>query len=157
MARTPTSRSARKAAKRWLSGADGMLLSPKARARRLARIPTDMFRGRDDAYPCERVREAAREELSAAGRATGGQGRIPANRNVCEAAREGLSGDGRTRACSTMMSRADVGGLKGGRWAVRPLPPTVSLQPHAVARCAGPLPLLFRRREERRDFISPSI
>jgi hypothetical protein len=80
--------------------------------------------------------------------------RIPANRNDREAAREGLSGDGRTRACSTMMSRADVGGLKGGRWAVRPLPPTVSLQPHAVARCAGPLPLLFRRREERRDLFS---
>ena len=79
--------------------------------------------------------------------------RIPANRNDREAAREGLSGDGRTCACSTMMSRADVGGLKGGRWAVRPLPPTVSLQPHAVARCAGPLPLLFRQREERRGFI----
>ena len=105
------------------------------------------------AYPRERNREAADWWLSGAGGTPGGRVRVPANRNVCEAAREGLSGDGRTRACSTMMSRAVVGGLKGGRWAVRPLPPTVSLQPHAVARCAGPLPLLFRRREERRDLI----
>ena len=82
------------------AGEDGIvvMLSSKTRARRLAHILTDVFGGCDDAYPRERVCKAGREGLSGAGRATGGQGCIPANRNVHEAARGGLSGDGRTRA-----------------------------------------------------------